>query len=140
MKSAKKIKEKKSRRTYSALYFHQKPKVKKLFHSLQGLSLYRVPNKVKYQHTLKKALYKEGKSGKKGKKKPKSQNMEGENFALAKISHQGAKILYRDAKNLLQLIFCSSSAYDFESVKLVLTQILYAWVDPTNLILIACKN
>ena len=57
-----------------------------------------------------------------------------------KFLHHGAKFSYRDAKNLLQLIFCSSSAFDFKFVKLVLTRILYAWVDPTTLTLIACKN
>ena len=64
--------------------------------------------------------------------------MEGEKFALAKI-HTSAKIC-TSAKNLLKLIFCSSSASDFKSVKLILTRILRGWINSTNLALIACKN
>ena len=36
--------------------------------------------------------------------------------------------------------FCSSSAPDFKSVKLVLARIHRAWIDSTNLALKACKN
>ena len=70
-KQRKKNEEKKSWRNYSALFFHQKPKVQKVPFCLQGLSLYKAPNEVKYQHTLKKALYKEGKSGTKRKQNQK---------------------------------------------------------------------
>ena len=55
------------------LCFSPKAKSKKLFHSPQGLSLYRVTRRAKVE---------------KGEKKiPKIQNMEGENFVLVKISH-----------------------------------------------------
>ena len=73
----------------------------------------------------------------KGEKKYQKVKIWRENFALV---NQGAKFSHRDAKNLLQLIFCSSFAPDFKSVKLVLTQILCGWIDSTNLALIACKN
>ena len=69
-------------------------------------------------------------------------NLETEYYksSSAEILHQGAKFLHRDAKNLVQLIFCSSSAPDFKSVKLVLARIRRAWIDSTNLALKACKN
>ena len=76
----------------------------------------------------------------KGVKKQKVKKKRREKFSHWQKFRTSAKILHRDAKNLLQLIFCSSSASDFKSLNLVLTRILYAWVDPTNLTLIACKN
>ena len=54
-----------NRKTYCCSVFPLKVHQKIDPMSLQCLSLYRAPNKVKYQHTLKKTLYKEGKSGKK---------------------------------------------------------------------------
>ena len=58
---------------------------------------------------------------------PKSQNMGGRKF--------------RKVRNFaLMFLSCSSSASDFKSVKLVLTRIRRAWIDSTNLALIAFKN
>ena len=159
------MQEKKSWRTYSALFFHQKLKVQKVPFSLQGLSLYRAPNEVKYQHTLKKSLYKEGKSGKKRKQYQKvkiwapnevkyqrtlkkalykSQNMGGRKFRTGENFARGCEIFAQGCEKIRSayLLFssCSSSAFDFKSVKLVLSRIGRAWIDSTNLALIACKN
>ena len=124
----------------------QKLKVPKSSNSLQGLSLYRAPHEVKYHHDLKKVLHKEGKSGKNRKQNQKV-NKRGEKIShghqfrtSANFSHQGAKFSHRDAKNFIQLIFCSSSAPDFKSIKLVLARIRRAWIDSTNLALKAYKN
>ena len=68
-----------------------------------------------------------------GKRTKKSKNLREKISHWAKISHKGAKFL-------LLLFFWSTFPSDFKSVKLVLTRILYAWVDPKNLALLACKN
>ena len=72
--------------------------------------------------------------GKRGKKVQKVKQLEGENFTLGEHFSHGCKIL------AYVFFFWSTFPSNLKYVKLVLTQIVYAWVDQTNLALIACKN
>ena len=161
----KKRKEKKRELTGFDFLPKAKSSHQKSYNSLQDWSLYRAPHEVKYHHALKKALNKEGKRRKQNKKVNKRgrENIShGINFApVQKISlvHQfrtNAKIRTSEKFShqceiftqgceklrfvLLLLLFCSSSALDFKSVKLVLARIHHAWIDSTNLALKPCKN
>ena len=114
----------------------------KSYNYLQDWSLYRAPPKVKYHHALKKELNKEGKSGKRRKQNQNVNKRERtfrttSNFAPVRNFAQGCK---KPRYVLLLVLFYSSSALDFKSVKLVLARIHRAWIDSTNLALKACKN
>ena len=80
--------------------------------------------------------------GKRGKNDKKGKNFEGEIFAQGcEIFAHGCEIFAHGCEIFASvLFFWSTFPFDFKSVKLFLTRILYAWVDSTNLALIACKN
>ena len=147
-KRTQEIQEKKRELTRFDFLPKAKSSHQKSYNSLQDWSLYRASPKVKYHHALKKALNKEGKSGKR-RKQNKKVNKKGERtfrmtsnfalvrkFALVRNFAQGCE----KPRSVLLLLFCSSSAPDFNSIKLVLARIHRAWIDSTNLALKACKN